>query len=160
MSKIIICGPSSSGKDHFRKTLQTSGFKYAVPYTSRPKRDGEVEGIDYHFVEEAEFKNAVYENHIYVYSCFNGWYYGISNVQWKLCNVFVLSPDSISKIPITDRKECSIIYLDISEETRRERLLKRGDMPGDSIERRFEADRKDFKDFKDFDFRITNLFYN
>jgi len=154
MSKIIICGPSASGKDHFRKKLQGSGFKYAVPYTTRPKRESEIEGIDYHFVEEAEFQNAVYKNHMYVYSNFNGWYYGISKIQWKDCNLFVLSPNSISQIEMIDRKECAVFYLDIPVLLRSERLLSRGDMPGDSIERRLKADEKDFKDFTDFDFRI------
>ena len=51
-----------------------------------------------------------------------------------------------------DRKECAVFYLDIPVLLRSERLLSRGDMPGDSIERRLKADEKDFKDFTDFDF--------
>lgn len=158
MSKIIICGPSASGKDLFRKKMQSAGFNFAVPYTTRPKREDEIEGHDYHFVEEAEFQNAVYKNHMYLFSNFNGWYYGISNVQWRTCNLFVLSPHAISQIQLTDRKECSIFYLDIPVLTRSERLLSRGDMPGDSIDRRLKADEKDFKDFIDFDFKITQPF--
>jgi guanylate kinase len=158
MSKIIICGPSASGKDHFRKKLQGTGFIYAVPYTTRPKREDEIEGHDYHFVEEAEFQNAVYKGHMYLFSEFNGWYYGISNVQWKNSNLFVLSPNSISQIELTDRKECAVFYLDIPVLLRKERLLNRSDMPGDTIERRLKADEKDFKDFIDYDFRITKPF--
>jgi guanylate kinase len=79
-------------------------------------------------------------------------------VQWRTCNLFVLSPNAISQIQLTDRKECSIFYLDIPVLTRSERLLARGNMPGDTIDRRLKADEKDFKDFTDFDFRITQPF--
>ena len=66
-----------------------------------------------------------------------------------------MTPKGISHINPIDRKECTIIYLDISEEVRRERLMARY-MPGDTIERRIEADEKDFANFKDYDLVINN----
>ena len=66
-----------------------------------------------------------------------------------------MTPTGISKIKPKDRKETTVIYLDIDMETRRDRLSQR-DMPGDSTERRIMADEADFKQFTDFDIRITN----
>ena len=48
-----------------------------------------------------------------------------------------------------------IIYFDIDESVRRQRMLERN-MPGDSVERRIEADRKDFENFTNYDLKITN----
>ena len=66
-----------------------------------------------------------------------------------------MTPKGISHINPIDRKECTIIFLDISEEVRRKRLMARH-MPGDTIERRIEADEKDFANFKDYDLVINN----
>ena len=50
--------------------------------------------------------------------------------------------------------ESFIVYFDIDEETRRNRLLSRRD--ADNVERRIEADEKDFENFNDFDHRIND----
>jgi len=47
--RTVLVGKAASGKDHFRKVLENKGFKYAVSYTTRPPRTGEVEGKDYFF---------------------------------------------------------------------------------------------------------------
>ena len=56
MGKIFcLMGKSSSGKDSIYKELladETLGLKRIVPYTTRPIREGEREGVEYHFVTE------------------------------------------------------------------------------------------------------------
>jgi guanylate kinase len=66
-----------------------------------------------------------------------------------------MTPKGIEHIDPAERKNCTIIYLDIDLETRKKRLLERGDM-NDKIDRRIEADEKDFKNFTDFDLIINN----
>lgn len=60
MGKIIcLMGKSSSGKDTvFRKLMKegTLGLQTIVPYTTRPIRTGEKNGVDYHFTDEAGFQ--------------------------------------------------------------------------------------------------------
>ena len=65
-----------------------------------------------------------------------------------------MTPSGISKIKSSDRSESFIIYFDIDEVTRRNRLLLRRD--ADNVERRMEADEKDFENFTDFDHRIVD----
>ena len=59
MGKIIcLMGKSSTGKDTIFKRLladQTLGLQTIVSYTTRPIRDGECEGIEYFFTDEAGF---------------------------------------------------------------------------------------------------------
>jgi guanylate kinase len=65
MGKIFyLMGKSSSGKDTiFKELLQRSGqnadvtgLRTIVPYTTRPIRAGEQEGVEYHFTDEAGFQ--------------------------------------------------------------------------------------------------------
>lgn len=60
MGKIIcLMGKSSTGKDTIFKRLLdegTLGLKTIVPYTTRPIRDGEREGVEYFFTDEAGFR--------------------------------------------------------------------------------------------------------
>jgi guanylate kinase len=155
-SRIILCGKAASGKDHLRKILEGRGFKYGVSYTTRPARQGEIDGKDYYFLEENEFKTLIEQGFFYEYVTFNGWYYGTSKEQWfDTDDVFIMTPSGIRKLHAADRKTSFIIYIDIPTEIRRERLKSRNDN-NDSIERRLEADDRDFESFTDFDIKITD----
>lgn len=63
MSKIVyLCGKSSTGKDTIFKRLQQEkdlALQAIVPYTTRPIRAGEKEGVQYHFTDEAGFRDLV-----------------------------------------------------------------------------------------------------
>ena len=156
MNKIILVGKAAAGKDHMRKVLSGRGFKYGVSYTTRPPREGEIDGRDYYFIDEDEFKHKIYDKFWYEWIEFNGWYYGTSVEQFKeSCNLFIMTPKGISHIDPVDRKQCTIIYIDIPLNVRRSRLESRN-MPGDNIDRRIAADEADFKNFTDYDIVINN----
>jgi guanylate kinase len=155
-SRIILCGKAASGKDHLRKILEGRGFNYGVSYTTRPPRKGEVDGKDYYFLEENEFKTLIEQGFFYEHVTFNGWYYGTSKEQWfNTDDVFIMTPSGIGKLHAADRKQSFIIFIDIPTDIRRERLSERNDN-SDSIERRLAADDADFSTFTDFDIRITD----
>jgi len=61
MNKIILIGKAAAGKDHMRKVLEGRGFTYGTSYTTRPPREGEIDGQDYYFISEKDFKNKVNE---------------------------------------------------------------------------------------------------
>lgn len=155
-SRIILVGKAASGKDHLRKILEGRGFKYGVSYTTRPPRPGEIDGKDYYFLEESEFQSLVEQGFFYEYISFNGWLYGTSKDQWNQTDdIFIMTPSGIGKIHAADRKHSFVIYIDIPQEIRRNRLMSRNDN-NDSIERRLEADERDFLNFTDFDIKITD----
>ena len=59
---VVLMGKSASGKDTIYNILRADEslkLQQLVPYTTRPKRDGEVEGQTYHFVTEEEFDRAI-----------------------------------------------------------------------------------------------------
>ena len=92
------------------------------------------------------------------YHNFNNWYYGNTIEDFNNNDIFIKTVFGLDKIK-EYRSKCFIIYIDIDLDTRRERLLNRKDS-NDSIERRIEADEKDFENFSDYDYRITNPNYN
>lgn len=72
MNRIFyIMGKSSSGKDSiYKKLIAELGFDPLVIYTTRPMRENETEGREYHFVDKDEFlrmkkNNAVIEERHY-----------------------------------------------------------------------------------------------
>lgn len=154
MSRIIIVGKAASGKDYLKKKFTEKGFMPEVSMTTRPMREGEVNGMDYHFVSRDKFEQIIAEGHFYEYVEFNGNYYGTFEIEWHASSLFIMTPSGIAAIKPEDRQECFVVYLDIAYETRKERLMQRSD--ADSVERRLQADEEDFKDFTDFDFRVTN----
>jgi len=56
---VILCSPSGSGKTTLARMLiddpALAGIHFSVSHTTRPAREGEVDGRDYHFVDEAGF---------------------------------------------------------------------------------------------------------
>ena len=151
-SKIILVGPGGSGKDFMRKKFEQRGFKYCVSYTSRPKRKGEKEGKDYHFVDDTFFKNNVHK--FYEIHDFNGWSYGRTIVDFEKSGLLIMTPSGIKNIKPEHRKKCFIVYLNPDREIRRKRLSERN--YADSAERRLIADDEDFFEFKDYDVMIKN----
>jgi guanylate kinase len=155
-SRIILVGKAAAGKDHLRQILEGRGFKYGVSYTTRTPRKGEIDGRDYFFIDESEFKDLIDQKFFYEHVTFNGWYYGTSKDQWyETDDVFIMTPSGVSKLHAADRKHSFIIYIDIPIEIRRERLGGRQDL-NDEIERRIQADENDFANFTDYDIKLTD----
>lgn len=154
-SRIILVGRGASGKDFMRKSLEQRGFKYAVSYTTRPPRLNEVDGKDYLFISEDQADRMIKADEFYEHVRFNGWLYGTTKEQFYRDDVFIMTPKGLSHVEKKDRATSFVIFLDIDDETRRQRMLERH-MPGDTVDRRIEADNADFADFKNYDIRITN----
>ena len=61
---IILCGKSGSGKDFARNyIIETYGFTPIISHTSRPIREGEINGKDYHFISDQEFIEKALHNY-------------------------------------------------------------------------------------------------
>ncbi len=153
--RIILVGAAASGKDYARKLFEDKGYVYATSYTTRPPRDGEVNNKDYVFISNKDFEEKIQSRFWYEYVSFNGWHYGTSKQQFYKDDIFIMTPSGISKISQADRKNCFIMYFDIPKTVRKTRLAQRK-MPGDSLNRRLEADELDFENFTTYDIRITN----
>jgi len=83
----VISGPSGSGKTTIiKKLLSFKGIKNlrkTISFTTRPKRLGEKDGIDYDFITHKEFKDKIKNNEILEYTKFIDFYYGTSIKRLK-----------------------------------------------------------------------------
>lgn len=76
---VVISGPSGVGKGTVRRALfemKNHDLVYSVSMTTRPPRPGEVDGIDYYFVDRPTFLRRIQENKFLEYAEFVGNYYG------------------------------------------------------------------------------------
>jgi guanylate kinase len=152
--RIILVGHAASGKDYLAEEFVKRGFRKDVSSTTRPMRDGEIDGLTYHYISKEQFMTGLSNNAFYEHVEFNGWMYGTSKDNWDNADVFIMTPSGASSIHKEDRKDCVIVYIEVSEDIRRRRMDMRSD--ADTTERRLKADRKDFKGFIDYDYRITD----
>jgi len=153
--KLVLVGKAASGKDYLKNRLKEKGFKIGVSHTTRPARPGEVDGSDYHFITESQFKQMIKDDRFVEYMHFNGWYYGQTKEDFIHAEAMIMSKSGLDALHEDYRKQCLVIYLDIDSETRNKRLNLRED-PNDSVSRRLLADDEQFKGFDDFEIRITN----
>jgi len=157
-NKVILVGCAGSGKDYLIDIFTSLGFKRGVSNTTRPKRVGEVDGLTYNYVSEESFIKSISEDKFLEHTTFNGWMYGTLKSDWESSDVFIMTPKGIKSLSKEDRNQCTIVYLDISEDIRYKRLSKRSD--ADSVDRRISADKKDFEGFTDYDLIVTNPEFN
>ena len=74
----IVSAPSGAGKTSLVKALleSMSGIVLSVSYTTRPRRPGERDGVDYHFVEPSRFRAMIEAGEFLEYAEVFGNYYG------------------------------------------------------------------------------------
>ncbi|WP_086348557.1 guanylate kinase [Candidatus Enterococcus clewellii] len=76
---IVLSGPSGVGKGTVRKAIFESeehDFQYSVSMTTRAKREGEIEGVDYYFRTREEFEAMIEAGEMLEYAEYVGNYYG------------------------------------------------------------------------------------
>ncbi|MGE5234175.1 MAG: guanylate kinase [Acidobacteriota bacterium] len=82
----ILSAPSGAGKttliQSILQRLETSGgLAFSVSHTTRRPRSGEVDGQDYHFVENDRFQRMIVEDHFLEWAEVHGQYYGTSKEE-------------------------------------------------------------------------------
>lgn len=81
---VVLSGASSVGKGVIRNALlEDPDLKlfFSVSETTRPQKEGEVDGKDYYFVTYKEFADSVKNKELLEYTLFNGYYYGTPKSQ-------------------------------------------------------------------------------
>ena len=159
MSKYIIVGHGASGKDWMLQKMKELGYHPMKQYTTREIRDNET-GDEYHFVSEDVFKAMDDRAKFISVNFYRIGRYGVSYDELINSDVAILSPANVKDVFTTFpelRDRFTIIYLDIPEDVRRERLAKRyTGKVGDDNEVRLKNDAKDFKDFSIWDLRLES----
>ena len=177
MGKIYcIMGKSSTGKDTlFKKILgdECLALKTIVPYTTRPMRAGEQNGVEYFFCDEETVEQLEREGRIIelrAYDTVHGiWkYFTVNDDQIDLKNqdyLIIGTLESYLKIRDYFGKDKVVpIYIEVEDGERLSRALCRERMQEnpkyEELCRRFLADAKDFSEEKLKEAGITRRFIN
>lgn len=154
--RIIICGPTCSGKNFLRQKFVNKGFSHDVSYTTRQPREGEFDGIDYHFLCTDDFNEMIKKNKLYEYVQYGYTYYGTGLIEWNSKDIFIMETKGISKISEEYRKNCLVIFINPSTSVRINRMKNIRSWTSKECHERIIIDEKNFKNFFDYDMLITN----
>jgi guanylate kinase len=160
---VVVSGPSAGvGKDAVvNKLKEKYGFSKITTLTTRPKREGERDGVDYHFVSFDEFERKRNENYFLEYEKYLDNYYGtpkhevldsVSQGKDVLLRIDVRGAKSVKKaIPAS-----VLIYIAApSFDTLKLRLEKRKDK-SESIEKKLQIAIWEVEQFEGFDYLVVN----
>ncbi|MCR5530630.1 MAG: guanylate kinase [Lachnospiraceae bacterium] len=158
----LIMGKSASGKDTLYKDI-TQRFAdclgTVVPYTTRPKRQGETEGVEYHFITESLMSRMKRDGKVIESRCYQTvygpWYYlTVDDGQIDLSkrsSILIVTPAAYEKLRDYFGEDRVVpLYIEIDDGVRLERALKReraqAEPKYEEMCRRFLADAKDFSE--------------
>ncbi len=160
----VVAAASGTGKTSLVKALldRTSNLHVSVSHTTRPKRSGELDGINYHFTDKDNFTSQIEQGGFIEYAEVFGNYYGTSQrtvkeqlkqghdvlleIDWQgAAQVRKLFPDSIQ-----------IFILPPSQFDLRQRLSNRGTDSVEVIEHRLDCAVSDMQQYVNFDYIIIN----
>ncbi len=158
---IILVGESASGKSSIEKVLSEKyGFQKTVSYTTRPPRDNEIDGVDYHFITEDEYIEKFNSGYFVETGAYNGWFYGTTRDQYKGNTVCVLTPHGLRQIRKNfNEEDIKAFYIKVPRRDRLIKILERGDDIEEAI-RRNQSDVGQYDGIEDeVDFVLENRAY-
>ena len=142
---IVLSGASASGKTEVAKML---AFKYGITKvittTTRDLRVGEINGKDYFFVTKDEFVKMINDGRFVEYTIYNDNFYGSTKDQIANNKCIVVDPVGLKAYINLNNKNILTFFLESEEETRKKRMLMRGDKL-EKIEPRIIHDRVAFQ---------------
>ena len=148
---IALIGQSGCGKDTLLKMIleNNNDIHSIISYTTRPRRDNEIEGINYYFITPEQFAQKAINNELVEMATFNDWFYGTDYecLRSDIINIGVFDPSRVEFLLSDPQIDVTIFYIKASDKQRLLRQLNREDEPNvDEIVRRYGTDKKDFSD--------------
>lgn len=160
---VVISGPSGVGKDSVLQGLKARGLNLhvVVTATNRPAREGEVEGVDYHFVSTDAFIEMIEADALIEYARVYNDYKGVPKAQLR--DAFESGKDVIMRVDVQGAAtlrgkfpEAVLIYLLATEADLLARLEARGTDDGDALRLRVTMARKEIARLPEFDYVVEN----
>ncbi len=162
---LIISGPSGSGKSSLMKELlaHVSSTYFSVSSTTRLIREGEIDGINYHFISKAEFEKEIEEGFFLEWAKVHDNYYGTSlkpilkelhEGKVVICDIDVqghkIAREKLGNL-IT-----SVFITTPDQRSLKERLINRGTDSLEVIEKRLLNAVSEMTRMKEYDYLLIN----
>lgn len=145
---VVVCGPSGVGKGTLLRRLMdefSDRFGFSVSHTSRPPREHEVDGVDYHFVNEQEILDLYKDKKLIELGHVHGKYYATSIAAFKKVQdegkVCILEVDvnAVETIQKVDGLNAVFLFVSAPREALRTRIVRRGSCTQQDVETRLRT---------------------
>ena len=164
---VVISGPSGCGKSTLIARLLEGepGLRFSVSHTTRPRRENETDGVDYHFVDRERFEEMITEQAFAEWAVVHGHLYGTSwaEIREKTSaasagQALVLDVDTQGARAIKARfpESLMIFILPPSLAELRRRLLGREGGEDANVSERLTAAIGEMKQYELYDFALVN----
>ncbi|USO01779.1 MAG: guanylate kinase [Alphaproteobacteria bacterium] len=160
-----LSSPSGAGKTSIARGLIASveALSHSVSYTTRPIRPGEVDGKDYHFVDQETFNSMVSGGHFLEHAYVFGNYYGtpkapvLDRLQQGGDLVFDIDWQGFQQIKQHKNQDVvSIFILPPNKKALQQRLISRGQDSASVISRRMQRAAQEMSHWIEYDYIIIN----
>jgi guanylate kinase len=160
---VVLSGPSGAGKDAVRELLIAwrLPFHFAVTATTRPPRPDEVEGVDYHFVSEAEFDRLEREGGLLEHAIVYGQRKGVPKAE--VLTPLAAGKDVIARVDVQGAAtlkrlvpEALLIFISLPVDEAQRRLTERATESEDQLKLRIETAEEEIEAARSFDHVVVN----
>jgi guanylate kinase len=160
----VITGPSGVGKGTLIRTLleRIPELELSVSATTRSPRPGEEDGVDYHFLDDAEFERRAGAGEFVEHATYSGRRYGTlrSDLEQRLERgvpvVLEIEVQGARQIAETMPEAVRIFIAPPSEDALRDRLVGRGTDAPEDVEKRLATAREELRARKEFPHVVNN----
>ncbi len=161
---IVLSGPSGVGKDSVRKRMEEveCPVHFLVTATDRPRREEEIDGVDYHFLSTAEFERMMEEGEFLEHAIVYGQYKGIPKESVR--QALARGEDVLLRIDVQGARtireiapEALLIFLSAS--SMRELIKRLRERKTESVEEMMErvaTVQREMRYLSEFDYVVIN----
>ena len=161
---LVLSGPSGVGKDLLLTRLREAGrpYHFTVTVTTRLKRNGEHDGMDYHFISAQQFESMIANEELLEWANVFGNYYGVPKSQ--VMDAMARGQDVILKIDVQGAATIRSLVPDAlfiflappSGEELERRLRGRNTESDDALMARIEQARHELQEAEKFDYTVVH----
>lgn len=160
----IVAAPSGGGKTSLIKNLLNilDCIEVSISHTTRVPRPGEVDGVDYFFVNQATFIEMIAQNAFIEHAQVFDYYYGTSvaqihrRLQDGIDVILDIDWQGARQIKKIFPEAKGIFILPPSMQTLKDRLSSRGQDDNETIEYRMQGAQAEITHYNEFDYLIIN----
>ena len=161
---VVLAAPSGGGKTSIARALVAAreDVVFSVSATTRPARDHEVDGVDYHFLSETDFRAMIEADEFVEWAEVHGHLYGTSRQALQAAlddgRFLILDIDVQGAMRMRERVPDVVLVfvLPPSADALVERLTERGSEGEDTVARRIENARGELEQAAQFDYIVVN----